>query len=131
MQSVKEDAVRRPAGRTASRAVDVVKVYGTGSTAVRALDGVDMEFEEAKYTAIMGPSGSGKSTLLHCLAGLDQVTSGKIYLGDVDVTSLNEKRRTMLRRDKIGFIFQSFNLVPSLTAKENITLPQDLARRKP
>jgi putative ABC transport system ATP-binding protein len=131
VQSVKEEAVRRPAGGVASRAVDVVKVYGVGSTAVRALDGIDMEFVEGKFTAIMGPSGSGKSTLLHCLAGLDQVTSGKIYLGDVEVTSLNEKRRTMLRRDRIGFIFQSFNLVPSLSAKENITLPQDLARRKP
>jgi putative ABC transport system ATP-binding protein len=131
VQSVKEEAVPRPVQRIASRAVDVAKDYGTGSTAVRALDGVDMEFEAGKYAAIMGPSGSGKSTLLQCLAGLDQVTSGKIYLGDVDVTSLNEKRRTMLRRDKIGFIFQSFNLIPSLTAKENITLPMDLARRKP
>ena len=131
MQSVKEEAVPRPVQRIASRAVDVAKDYGTGSTAVRALDGVDMEFEAGKYAAIMGPSGSGKSTLLQCLAGLDQVTSGKIYLGDVDVTSLNEKHRTMLRRDKIGFIFQSFNLIPSLTAKENITLPMDLARRKP
>ena len=131
MQSVKEEAVPRPVQRIASRAVDVAKDYGTGSTAVRALDGVDMEFETGKYAAIMGPSGSGKSTLLQCLAGLDQVTSGKIYLGDVDVTSLNEKHRTMLRRDKIGFIFQSFNLIPSLTAKENITLPMDLARRKP
>ena len=131
VQSVKEEAVPRPVQRIASRAVDVAKDYGTGSTAVRALDGVDMEFEAGKYAAIMGPSGSGKSTLLQCLAGLDQVTSGKIYLGDVDVTSLNEKHRTMLRRDKIGFIFQSFNLIPSLTAKENITLPMDLARRKP
>jgi putative ABC transport system ATP-binding protein len=131
VQSVKEEAVPRPVQRIASRAVDVAKDYGTGSTAVRALDGVDMEFEAGKYAAIMGPSGSGKSTLLQCLAGLDQVTSGRIYLGDVDVTSLNEKRRTMLRRDKIGFIFQSFNLIPSLTAKENITLPMDLARRKP
>lgn len=131
VQSVKEEAVPRPVQRIASRAVDVAKVYGAGSTAVRALDGVDMEFEAGKFTAIMGPSGSGKSTLLHCLAGLDQITSGKIYLGDVDVTSLDEKHRTMLRRDKIGFIFQSFNLIPSLTAKENITLPMDLARRKP
>ena len=131
MQSVKEEAVPRPVQRIASRAVDVAKVYGAGSTAVRALDDVDMEFQAGKYSAIMGPSGSGKSTLLQCLAGLDQVTSGKIYLGDVDVTSLNEKHRTMLRRDKIGFIFQSFNLIPSLTAKENITLPMDLARRKP
>ncbi len=131
MQSVKEEAIPRPVHRIASRAVDVAKVYGTGSTVVRALDGVDMEFEAGKFTVIMGPSGSGKSTLLHCLAGLDQVTSGKIYLGDVDVTSLNEKHRTMLRRDKVGFIFQSFNLIPSLTAKENITLPMDLARRKP
>nr|MBA3291603.1 ABC transporter ATP-binding protein [Actinomycetota bacterium] len=97
----------------------------------RALDGIDAEFEHAEFTAIMGPSGSGKSTLLHCLAGLDEVTSGKIFLGDIDVTTLDEKRRTQVRRDKIGFIFQSFNLVPSLTAEENITLPMDLARRKP
>jgi putative ABC transport system ATP-binding protein len=108
-----------------------VKVYGQGSTSVRALDGIDAEFEHAEFTAIMGPSGSGKSTLLHCLAGLDEVTSGKIFLGDIDVTTLDEKRRTQVRRDKIGFIFQSFNLVPSLTAEENITLPMDLARRKP
>ena len=131
MQSVTEETVPRSVRRVASRAVDVAKVYGVGGTAVRALDGLDMEFEEGKFTAIMGPSGSGKSTLLQCLAGLDQVTSGKIYLGDVDVTSLNEKHRTLLRRDKVGFIFQSFNLIPSLTAKENITLPMDLARRKP
>ncbi len=131
MQSVTEETGPHSVGRVASRAVDVAKVYGVGSTAVRALDGVDMEFEAGKFTAIMGPSGSGKSTLLHCLAGLDQVTSGKIYLGDVEVTSLNEKNRTLLRRDKVGFIFQSFNLIPSLTAKENITLPMDLARRKP
>ena len=131
MQSVTEEAVPRSVRRVASRAVDVAKVYGVGDTAVRALDGVDMEFEAGRFTAIMGPSGSGKSTLLQCLAGLDQVTSGKIYLGDVDVTSLNEKHRTLLRRDKVGFIFQSFNLIPSLNAKENITLPMDLARRKP
>ena len=131
MQSMKQDAIPRRVGGIASRAVDVAKVYGVGSTAVRALDGVDISFEEGQFTAIMGPSGSGKSTLLQCLAGLDQVTSGKVYLGDVDVTALNEKHRTLLRRDKVGFIFQSFNLIPSLTAKENITLPMDLARRKP
>ncbi len=131
MQSISEEAVPRTVQRIASRAVDVVKVYGSKGTSVRALDGVQVEFEAGKFTAIMGPSGSGKSTLLQCLAGLDEVTSGKIYLGGVDVTSLDEKRRTRLRRDKIGFIFQSFNLIPSLTAEENITLPMDLARRKP
>lgn len=131
MQPAPNQAVPRVVRPIASRSVDVVKVYGQGSTSVRALDGIDAEFEHAEFTAIMGPSGSGKSTLLHCLAGLDEVTSGKIFLGDIDVTTLDEKRRTQVRRDKIGFIFQSFNLVPSLTAEENITLPMDLARRKP
>jgi putative ABC transport system ATP-binding protein len=116
---------------TAARAADAVKVYGSGATAVRALDGVTVDFPTGRYTAIMGPSGSGKSTLLHCLAGLDELTSGQIFLGGVEVTALDEKRRTLLRRDKVGFIFQSFNLVPSLTAAENITLPMDLAKRTP
>jgi putative ABC transport system ATP-binding protein len=115
----------------ASRAVDAVKIYGSGSTAVRALDEVTVTFPEAEYTAIMGPSGSGKSTLLQCLAGLDDLTSGKVYIGDIEVSSLNEKERTKLRRDKVGFIFQAYNLVPTLTAEENIRLPMDLARRKP
>jgi putative ABC transport system ATP-binding protein len=115
----------------AVRAEGVTKVYGEGSTRVVALDDVSADFARGAFTAIMGPSGSGKSTLMHCLAGLDSVTSGKVFLGDTDVTSLDEKKLTTLRRDRIGFVFQSFNLVPTLTALENITLPLDLAGRKP
>src|SRR5918992_1416812 len=122
------DGVGSSAG---SRAVDAVKVYGSGSTAVRALDEVTVGFPRGDFTAIMGPSGSGKSTLLQCLAGLDDLTSGKVYIGDIEVSSLNEKERTKLRRDKIGFIFQAYNLVPTLPAEENTRLPMDLARRKP
>ena len=113
----------------ASRAVGASKIYGKGDTEVRALDNVDVEFERGAYTAIMGPSGSGKSTLLHCIAGLDTLTSGQVYLGDIDLSSLNEKKLTQLRRDKIGFIFQTYNLIPTLTAYENITLPMALAGR--
>jgi putative ABC transport system ATP-binding protein len=120
-----------PTTRIASRAVDATKIYGSGDTAVRALDQVSVEFPSGRFTAIMGPSGSGKSTLLHCLAGLDDLTSGHIFIADTDVTALDEKDRTQLRRDEVGFIFQSFNLVPTLTALENITLPLDLARRAP
>jgi putative ABC transport system ATP-binding protein len=116
---------------SAARALDAVKVYGTGATSVRALDGLSVAFEAGRFSAIMGPSGSGKSTLLHCLAGLDDLTSGRVFIGGVEVSALDEKRRTQLRRDKIGFVFQSFNLVPTLTARENITLPADLARRDP
>jgi putative ABC transport system ATP-binding protein len=115
----------------AARAVDVVKVYGSGDTHVRALDGVTVDFPTERFTAIMGPSGSGKSTLLHCLAGLDEVTSGKVFLDDQEVTALSEKDRTLLRRDHMGFIFQFFNLLPTLTAMENITLPLALAKAKP
>lgn len=118
-------------GNLASRAEDAVKVYGSGDTAVRALDGISVGFEAGRFHAIMGPSGSGKSTLLHCLAGLDDLTSGKVYIGNIDVTALDEKERTLLRRDKVGFIFQSYNLVPTLTAEENIVLPLALARRPP
>ncbi|MBA3728054.1 MAG: ABC transporter ATP-binding protein, partial [Actinobacteria bacterium] len=114
----------------AARAVEAVKVYGAGNAAVRALDGISVEFPSGRFTAIMGPSGSGKSTLLHCLAGLDRLTSGKVYIGDVDLTTLEEKRLTILRRDKVGFVFQAFNLLPTLTAAENITLPLDIAGRK-
>jgi putative ABC transport system ATP-binding protein len=117
--------------RLAARAVDAVKVYGTGDAAVRALDGVDVEFPEGHFTAIMGPSGSGKSTLLHCLAGLDRLTSGTVYVGEVDLSTLDEKRLTLLRRTKVGFVFQAFNLLPTLTAAENITLPLDIAGRDP
>ena len=115
----------------AARALDASKVYGTGATAVRALDGISVAFDRHRYSAIMGPSGSGKSTLLHCLAGLDRLTSGKIFLGDVDVSAASEKQLTLIRRDSVGFVFQSYNLIPTLDALENITLPMALAGRKP
>jgi putative ABC transport system ATP-binding protein len=114
----------------AARAVDAVKIYGKGDAAVRALDGVTVEFPSGHFTAVMGPSGSGKSTLLHCLAGLDRLTEGKVFIGDTDLSSLSEKNLTILRREKVGFVFQAYNLVPTLTAFENITLPLDLAGRK-
>jgi putative ABC transport system ATP-binding protein len=117
--------------RAAARAANVVKVYGKGDAAVTALDGVSVRFGSGQFSAIMGPSGSGKSTLMHCMAGLDRVTSGRSYIGDVDVTSLQDNALTLLRRDRMGFIFQAFNLVPTLTAAENITLPLDLAGRAP
>ncbi|MCZ1018108.1 ABC transporter ATP-binding protein [Streptomyces albulus] len=107
------------------------KVYGQGETRVVALDSVDVEFERARFTAIMGPSGSGKSTLMHCMAGLDSISTGSARIGDVELASLNDKQLTRLRRDKIGFIFQAFNLLPTLTALENITLPMDIAGRRP
>jgi putative ABC transport system ATP-binding protein len=110
-------------------AVNLVKVYGSGGTAVRALDGVSVAFSRAAFTAIMGPSGSGKSTLMHCLAGLDTATSGQALLGGTDLTKLSDRVLTKARRDRIGFVFQSFNLLPQLTAAENITLPLDLAGR--
>ena len=115
----------------AATAIDVHKVYGSGEAEVRALDGVTVEFEQARFTAIMGPSGSGKSTLMHCVAGLDTVTSGTVRIGDTDLSALDDNGLTTLRRDKIGFIFQAYNLVPTLTAIENITLPASLAGRKP
>ena len=115
----------------AARAVDAVKVYGSGATAVTALDHVSVEFEAARFTAIMGPSGSGKSTLLHCMAGLDTLTSGRVFIGDTDLTTLDDKHLTLLRRERLGFVFQAFNLVPTLTAKENITLPIALGGGKP
>jgi putative ABC transport system ATP-binding protein len=125
-----ETGQRTDSGLTfASRAVNATKVYGSGDTAVTALNEVSVDFAAQQFTAIMGPSGSGKSTLLHCLAGLDDVTSGEIYIGDANVTALDEKGKTLIRRDKVGFIFQSFNLIPTLTAEENIRLPIDLARR--
>ena len=120
-----------PTTSTAARAVDASKIYGEGEAEVRALDGVSVEFESARMTAIMGPSGSGKSTLLHCLAGLDRLTSGQIFLGDDELSALSEKQLTLIRRDKIGFVFQAYNLVPTLNALENITLPMALARTKP
>jgi putative ABC transport system ATP-binding protein len=115
----------------AARAVDVVKSYGSGPTAVRALDHVDVELRRGEFTAIMGPSGSGKSTLMHCLAGLDTVTSGSVAIGEVELRGLSDRRMTALRRDRIGFVFQAFNLVPTLTALENITLPMAIAGRRP
>ena len=119
------------AGTVAARAEEVTKIYGTGDAAVRALNNITVEFGAARYTAIMGPSGSGKSTLLHCLAGLDRVTAGRVLLGDIDITAVSEKELTVVRRDKIGFVFQSYNLIPTLNAIENITLPLALAGRKP
>ncbi|MER0241319.1 ABC transporter ATP-binding protein [Streptomyces sp. HSW2009] len=115
----------------AARATDLRKVYGQGETQVVALGGVTVEFRQAEFTAIMGPSGSGKSTLMHCMAGLDSVSGGSARIGDVELTTLKDKKLTQLRRDKIGFIFQAFNLLPTLTALENITLPMDIAGRKP
>jgi putative ABC transport system ATP-binding protein len=113
----------------AVRAEAATKVYGRGDTAVRALDDVSIALPASRFTAIMGPSGSGKSTLMHCLAGLDDLSSGRVFVGDVDLSQLSDKQLTRLRRDRIGFVFQSFNLLPTLTAAENITLPMDLAGR--
>ncbi|WP_432249247.1 ABC transporter ATP-binding protein [Streptomyces sanyensis] len=115
----------------AARATDLSKVYGQGETRVVALDRVGIDFRRAEFTAIMGPSGSGKSTLMHCVAGLDSFSSGSVRIGETELGSLKDKQLTQLRRDKIGFIFQAFNLLPTLTALENITLPMDIAGRRP
>ncbi len=115
----------------AARAEQATKVYGSGDNAVVALDHVSVDFAAGSFTAIMGPSGSGKSTLMHTVAGLDDLSSGRVFIGDTDLTQLKDKALTALRRDRIGFIFQAFNLVPTLTALENITLPMRLAGRKP
>ena len=136
MQPLSPQAARAPfssdgSGAPAARAVDAVKVYGRGDTAVRALDGVSVAFAAGHFTAIMGPSGSGKSTLMHCLAGLDRLTSGQVIIGETDLGTLDDKALTMLRRDQVGFVFQQFNLVPTLNAIENIVLPSSLAGRKP
>jgi putative ABC transport system ATP-binding protein len=131
------ETVVRPAGGepeargTAARIVNGVKVYGSGATLVRALDGVSAEFANGEFSAVMGPSGSGKSTLLHCLAGLDRLTEGQVLIDDVDIGQLKDKAMTLLRRERVGFVFQSFNLVPTLDARENIVLPLTLAGRKP
>jgi putative ABC transport system ATP-binding protein len=114
----------------AARAIDATKVYGSGDTEVRALDGVSVEFESGRFTAIMGPSGSGKSTLMHCVAGLESLTSGRVEIGGTDLTTLSDKALTRVRRDQVGFVFQAFNLIPTLSALENITLPMDLAGTK-
>jgi putative ABC transport system ATP-binding protein len=120
-----------PTTTVAARAVAASKIYGKGDTAVHALDAIDVEFPRAQYTAIMGPSGSGKSTLLHCVAGLDSLTSGHVYLGEIDLSTLSERELTRVRRDRVGFVFQTYNLIPTLTALENITLPISLAGHKP
>ena len=117
--------------RFAASAVHARKVYGEGDTAVIALDDVSLDLPAGQFTAIMGPSGSGKSTLMHCLAGLDTLTSGQVFVRETDIASLTDRERTILRRDRLGFVFQSFNLLPTLTAEENITLPADLAGRTP
>ncbi|MCP4307942.1 MAG: ABC transporter ATP-binding protein [bacterium] len=114
-------------GTTAARLDGGSKIYGAGDTEVRALDNVTVEFEAGRYTAIMGPSGSGKSTLLHCTAGLDDLSDGRVYIGDVELGSLKEKDLTLLRREKVGFVFQAFNLIPTLNARENVLLPMLIA----
>jgi putative ABC transport system ATP-binding protein len=115
----------------AARGRSLTKVYGEGDTRVVALDDIDVDLPRERFTAIMGPSGSGKSTLMHCMAGLDSLTGGQTYIGDTELSTLKDKELTTLRRDKIGFVFQAFNLLPTLTALENITLPMDIAGRKP
>ena len=120
-----------PTTVAAARAAGVTKAYGTGDARVLALDDVSVTIESGRFTAIMGPSGSGKSTLLHVLAGLDRPTTGEIFVGDAEITSMNDRQLTLLRRDRIGFIFQAFNLLPTLTAAENIALPSKIAGRKP
>jgi putative ABC transport system ATP-binding protein len=126
-----DEASTAPRSATpAAHAVDLCRTYGTGQATVNALDGIDVAFERGRFTAVMGPSGSGKSTLMHCMAGLDRPTSGHTYVGDLEVGRLDDKELTQMRRDRIGFVFQSFNLVPTLSAGENITLPADLAGRE-
>ena len=115
---------------TIAQAVDLTKTYGSGEAEVRALDGVSVGFAPGSFSAIMGPSGSGKSTLMHCLAGLDRPTSGQVHLGGTEITGLRDRELTAVRRDRVGFVFQAFNLLPTLTAKENILLPLDLAGRR-
>ena len=126
MSSIPTSPLSRGAIATAR---GLVKTYGKGSTAVHALAGVDVDFARGQFTAIMGPSGSGKSTLMHCMAGLDTPTEGTVVVDDLTVSTMNQRQLTKLRRTQLGFIFQSFNLVPTLTALENITLPLDIARR--
>jgi putative ABC transport system ATP-binding protein len=119
------------AQRIAARAVGATRVYGKGDAEVLAIDGIDIEFAHGAFTAIMGPSGSGKSTLMQCMAGLDRLTSGQTWIGEVELSGLSERQITKVRRDRVGFIFQAFNLVPTLTALENIRLPLDIAGREP
>ena len=115
---------------TAARVVNGTKIYGEGETEVRALDEINVEFQAGEFTAIMGPSGSGKSTLMHCVAGLDTLTTGQSFINEVSLSDLSDREPTLLRRDKVGFVFQAFNLIPTLKAKENLTLPMDLAGQK-
>ncbi|MGH9119167.1 MAG: ABC transporter ATP-binding protein [Acidimicrobiales bacterium] len=130
--TVTTDAAPPPAtGTPAAHTIDSVKVYGSGDAQVRALAGVTVEFDQGRFTAIMGPSGSGKSTLMHCVAGLDTLTSGRAFIGDTELGTLSDKELTLVRREKVGFVFQAFNLIPTLDAIENITLPLDLAGRDP
>jgi putative ABC transport system ATP-binding protein len=129
MSTTEQVATEAPS-TPAARAIDLVKTYGKGDAVVRALDGIDIEFARGQFTAVMGPSGSGKSTLMHCMAGLDNPTSGRTFVGDQEIGLLDDAGLTQMRRDRIGFVFQSFNLVPTLTARENITLPADLAGAK-
>ncbi|MER0449938.1 ABC transporter ATP-binding protein [Streptomyces sp. Edi4] len=124
-------AAGAPTSEPAARASRLTKVYGRGATQVTALDTVTVEFERARFTAVMGPSGSGKSTLMHCVAGLDRATSGSARIGGVELTELTDRQLTTLRREKVGFVFQGFNLLPTLTAQENMTLPLRLAGRRP
>ncbi len=126
-----EGQIRTYPAAPVAQIIDGVKVYGRGETAVRALDGVTAEFAASEFAAIMGPSGSGTSTLLHCLAGLDRLTSGEVRIGETDLSSLDDRAMTLLRRERIGFVFQAYNLVPTLTAGENIVLPLTLGGRKP
>jgi putative ABC transport system ATP-binding protein len=130
MSTLTTEAGTRALPTVAARTVEATKVYGKGQAEVRALDGVTVEFGTGRFTAIMGPSGSGKSTLLHCIAGLDTLTSGRAYIGDADLSTLNDHDLTILRRDRIGFVFQAYNLIPTLSAIENVTLPLRLAGRK-
>ena len=132
MSTLMQPSAPSPTPRApAACCIDLVKVYGEGDASVRALSKVSVQFANGQFSAIMGPSGSGKSTLMHCMAGLDAITSGRVFIGETELTGLNDKALTKLRRDKIGFIFQAYNLVPTLSAAENITLPMDIAGTKP
>ncbi|HEV2761131.1 MAG TPA: ABC transporter ATP-binding protein [Acidimicrobiales bacterium] len=131
MTSTSTSTRRTTAIRVAARAVHATKIYGSESTEVRALDDVSVELHGGRFTAVMGPSGSGKSTLMHCVAGLDTLTSGQVFLGTLELGALSDKELTLVRREQVGFVFQAFNLLPTLTALENITLPLDLAGAKP
>jgi putative ABC transport system ATP-binding protein len=130
MSSVAFKSQTAQEGLVAAHTVDATKIYGRGQTEVRALDGITVEFVAHRFTAIMGPSGSGKSTLLHCVAGLDALTSGAVFIGDRDLSKMGDRELTQLRRDRIGFVFQAYNLVPTLSAIENVTLPRRLAGHK-